>query len=91
MRKKIWVLALLLVPAMASDADQWVNTVEELIQSKKPDAFDHYQGLEAKDKAAFLQDFLRYGYYAAPSADQPLAETELITAVLNKYDPQEVV
>lgn len=91
MIKKIWILLLPLTPVIANDADQWVNVVEEMIQNKKPDAFDYYQGLDTKDKAAFLQDFLRYGYYAMPSADQPLAETEMITAVLRKYAPQEVV
>jgi hypothetical protein len=103
MRKKICFFMLACVPALAinggesvntikkSDANQWVNTVEETIQREKPDAFTQYQGLDPRKKSAFLVDFLRYERYTNPYLDTSVAETDMIEAVLKKYDSGEYV
>ncbi len=85
MRKKLWVFVLLCTPALASDADTWLTKIEAFLQEKKPDAFSQYKALEPEQKAAFLQDILRYHSYAHPFSDQPLAEIDLINSVLSKY------
>jgi hypothetical protein len=101
MRKKICFFMLGCAPALAinvgtsvnklkkSEANQWVNTVEETIQREKPDAFTQYRGLDPREKSAFLVDFLRYERYAKPDLDTRVAETDMIETVLKKYDSGE--
>jgi len=91
MRKKIWIFAMAWIPAMAMDTHQWIDTIESTLKEQKPDAFSQYESLEVKDKAAFLQDFLRYQHYINDPSKSSLTETDLIKGVLEKYDPDKIL